>query len=163
MQDEYRGSAQGVIASDFYHSNTIMHLSDEAIVDKVKANLDYCEPQFRDAAVTDYAVLRFPKAVTHFSPGSYQNRPMQATSINNLFMAGDWVKGVDHGANGLSQERAYVTGLYAANLVCNRLGQGSQAAVRPVEPDEPHIEFGRRVNRAVKEAIARTGFKNPLL
>ncbi len=26
------------------------------------------------------------------------------------FMAGDWVKGVPHGANGLSQERAYVTG-----------------------------------------------------
>lgn len=140
-----------------------MHLSDEEIVDKVKANLDYCEPAFRDARVTDYAVLRFPKAVTHFSPGSYQNRPIQATSIPNLFMAGDWVKGVDHGANGLSQERAYVTGLYAANLVCGRLGQGSQAAVRPVEPDEPHIALGRQVNRAVKEAISSTGFRNPLL
>jgi hypothetical protein len=74
--------------------------------------------------VTDFAILRFPKAVTHFSPGSYPNRPFQSCSIPNVFLAGDWVKGVPHGANGLSQERAYVTGLTAANLVVDRLGRG---------------------------------------
>lgn len=77
MQDEYKDSEQSVIASDFYYANTIMHLSDEAIVDKVKSNLDRCEPDFRNTTVADYAVLRFPKAVTHFSPGSYKNRPFQ--------------------------------------------------------------------------------------
>jgi hypothetical protein len=77
MQDVYKESEQSVIASDFYYANTIMHLSDEAIVEKVKANLDQCEADFRDASVVDYAVLRFPKAVTHFSPGSYKNRPFQ--------------------------------------------------------------------------------------
>ena len=50
-------------------------------------------------------MLRFPKAVTHFSAGSYSSRPMQTTSLPNVFMAGDWVKGVPHGANGLSQVR----------------------------------------------------------
>jgi uncharacterized protein with NAD-binding domain and iron-sulfur cluster len=140
-----------------------MHLSDDAIVDKVKANLDFCEPAFASATVVDSAVLRFPKAVTHFSPGSYQNRPFQATSLPNVFMAGDWVKGLDHGANGLSQERAYVTGLTAASLVCSRLGQGGQAVVLPVEPDEPHIALGRQVNRAVKEALATAGIPNPFL
>ena len=53
--------------------------------------------------VEDSAVLRFPQAVTHFSPGSYASRPLQTTSFTNVFMAGDWVKGVPHGANGLSQ------------------------------------------------------------
>jgi uncharacterized protein with NAD-binding domain and iron-sulfur cluster len=53
--------------------------------------------------VLDSAVLRFPQAVTHFSPGSYASRPLQTTSFGNLFMAGDWVKDVPHGANGLSQ------------------------------------------------------------
>lgn len=53
--------------------------------------------------VVDSAVLRFPRAVTHFSPGSHQYRPRQRTSLSNGYMAGDWVKGVDHGANGLSQ------------------------------------------------------------
>lgn len=43
-------------------------------------------------------------------------RPNQSCSIPNAVLAGDWVKGVKHGANGLSQERAYVTGLTAANL-----------------------------------------------
>ena len=50
-------------------------------------------------------MLRFPKAVTHFSAGSYSSRPLQTTSLPNVFMAGDWVKGVPHGANGLSQVR----------------------------------------------------------
>ena len=97
--------------------------------------------------VVDAAVLRFPRAVTHFSPGSAKWRPTQAcaagpgemaccgstgwcslrfgpavhrlplqhptlscspdvpqeTSFGNLWLAGDWVKGVQHGANGLSQ------------------------------------------------------------
>ena len=53
--------------------------------------------------VVDSAVLRFPGAVTHFSPGSYSSRPLQTTSYPNIFVAGDWVKGVPHGANGLSQ------------------------------------------------------------
>ena len=55
------------------------------------------------AQVVDSAVLKFPKAVTHFSAGSYSSRPLQTTSFPNVFMAGDWVKGVPHGANGLSQ------------------------------------------------------------
>ena len=152
-----------MIASDFYHSNSIMHLPDDEIVAKVKANLDRCEPDFKVASVTDSAVLKFPKAVTHFSPGSFKNRPFQATSVPNLFMAGDWVKGVDHGANGLSQERAYVTGLIAANLVCGHLGQGSQIPVRQVEPDEPHIRIGRQAVKTVKEFIAGAGIPNPFL
>ena len=55
------------------------------------------------AQVVDSAVMRAPRAVTHFSPGSYAARPAQETGLRNLFLAGDWVKGVPHGANGLSQ------------------------------------------------------------
>ena len=48
--------------------------------------------------MTDSIVLRYPRAVTHFSPGSYKCRPLQVSSIANVFMAGDYVRGVDHGA-----------------------------------------------------------------
>lgn len=78
--------------------------------------------------------------MTHFSPGSYRYRPTQTTPIRNVFMAGDWCKGIPHGANGLSQERAYVTGLRAATLVTGELGVGQAAEVKDVEEDEPHIK-----------------------
>ena len=55
--------------------------------------------------VIDSAVLKFPKAVTYFSPGSHAYMPEQTTSFPNVFIAGDWVKNIDHGANGLSQAR----------------------------------------------------------
>lgn len=100
--------------------------------------------------VVDSAVLRFSSAVTHFSPGSYTSRPLQTTSFGNLFMAGDWVKGLDHGANGLSQERAYITGLAAANLVIQGLGHGVPAEIIPVDEDEPHVAAAKGANQAVQ-------------
>ena len=45
--------------------------------------------------------------------------PPTALSLPGLFMAGDWLaQGPGtHGAKGLSQEKAYVTGLQAGNQV----------------------------------------------
>lgn len=103
-----------------------------------------------DLQVVDSAVLRFPNAVTHFSPGSYTSRPLQRTSFGNVFMAGDWVKGLNHGANGLSQERAYITGLTAANLVIGGLSHGVPAVIIPVEEDEKHVSAAKEANQAVQ-------------
>jgi len=169
--------------------------------------------------VVDSAVLRAPRAVTHFSPGSHAARPAQQTGIANLWLAGDWVKGVPHGANGLSQarareshsynsplasrpaacahwscghavmrpqhvrhingrpqlhacirraharcahvrrpgracvqERAYVTGLRAANLAVQRLGRGRPAPIIDTEPDELHIAAAKQVNRSLRRS-----------
>jgi hypothetical protein len=46
-----------------------------------------------------------------------------------------------------SQEKAYVTGLEAANLVISRFGLGNKAAIIPVEADEAHIQIGRKINQ----------------
>ena len=153
-------------------------------------------------------MLRFPGAVTHFSPGSHASRPLQTTSIQNIFMAGDpwrcmlalpcrraieagwwtpacslgtasctqacsletalvhagdWVKGVPHGANGLSQERAYVTGLRAATLVTEQLHTGRPATILDVEPDEPHMVFGKQVAGGFRRALERTGLPSLFL
>ncbi|KAF6263863.1 hypothetical protein COO60DRAFT_1470323 [Scenedesmus sp. NREL 46B-D3] len=163
LQDEYRYAPGSVITADFYGANELLPLSDDEVVARVKSHLEVCEPGFKDANVVDSAVLRFPKAVTHFSPGSYASRPHQVTSIPNCFLAGDWVKGVSHGANGLSQERAYVTGLTAANLVVDHCGQGSKAVVLDVEPDEPHIAAAKQANQAVRGVLDSLGLKSPLL
>lgn len=90
-------------------------------------------------------------------------RPYQRTSISNTFLAGDWVKGVEHGANGLSQERAYVTGLLAANHVIDKLGFGGKATILNVEPDEPHVAALKNVNRGVRGVLDQLGVKSPLL
>ncbi|KAI3436402.1 hypothetical protein D9Q98_005819 [Chlorella vulgaris] len=163
LQDEYKGEPGTVIAADFYGASRLLPLSDEDIVRKVQSNIARCEPAFAEAQVVDSAVLRFPRAVTHFSPGSAKYRPTQTTSFNNLFIAGDWVKGLDHGANGLSQERAWVSGLAAANLAVQRLGQGRLAEILPVEPDEPHITAAREANKALKSLIYNSGIKSPFL
>lgn len=60
-------------------------------------------------------------------------------------------------ANGLSQERAYVTGLVAANLVIERCGLGSQATVLDVEPDEPHVAAAKTADRALRGALEALG------
>ena len=126
-------------------------------------SVSVCEPEFASAKIVDGAVLRFFGAVTHFSPGSFASRPLQDTSFHNLFLAGDWVRGVNHGANGLSQERAYVTGLIAANKVIERLNKGSLAKILDVEPDEPHIAGLKTINREIKKQIRERGLDAVLL
>ncbi len=58
-------------------------------------------------------------------------------------MSGDWIIN-RHGS--WSQEKAYVTGLEAANLVIEQFRRGSKAAIIPVEADEPHIQTMRSLN-----------------
>ncbi|CAN0098632.1 unnamed protein product [Scytosiphon promiscuus] len=166
MQDEYRDSEGSVVASDFYHASELLPLSDEEVVERVhKTYLSTCVPEFKDCKVIDSWVGRFPQAVTCFSPGSYANRPRQAFPGSNVFVAGDWVRGVDHGANGLSQERAYVTGLTAANYVMDFFPghPGRRSPVLQTEPDEPQVAVGKRANKTVRGALKRLGLPDPIL
>jgi len=153
LQDDLKSDPGTVVAADFYGASELLPLSDEEIVRKVHQNITRCEPAFSCCTVLDSAVLRFPRAVTHFSPGSYTHRPRQVTSLLNTFLAGDYIKGLDHGANGLSQERAYVAGLAAANYVVNLLGVGQPAQILPVNPDEPHVGLAKRFNSVLTEAL----------
>jgi uncharacterized protein with NAD-binding domain and iron-sulfur cluster len=91
LHDEYRDELGTVVEADFYHANQFLPLSDDQIVKKVKEYLATCINGFRDAEVVDQAVVRFPKAVTHFFPGSYQYMMRGTTSFPNVFMAGDWI------------------------------------------------------------------------
>ena len=137
-------------------SRNAEELSDEDIVAKCVSNIKTClggDDQQYD--VEHFEVIKAVKAVTHFSVGSAKFRPEQKTSVDNLFISGDWVKGLDHGSNGLSQERAYVTGLVAASMVCDVLGQGKPAVVLDVEEDEAHIALGKWVAKQ-SEALGVT-------
>lgn len=147
LHDEYRNEPGTVIEADFYHANQLLPLSDPQIVPLVQRDLATCVPAFRAAKVIDSSVIRLPRAVTHFAPGSYQYLLPAITSFENVFMSGDWIVN-RHGS--WSQEKAYVTGLEAANLVIDRLGHGSKAPILPVEVDEPHIQLARTLNQQVR-------------
>ncbi len=150
LQDEWKGESGSVIEADFYHANPLLPMSDDQIVAKVHRDLATCVPAFRSANVIDHSVVRLPKAVTHFVPGSYASMLPATTPIANLWMSGDWVI-TRHGS--WSQEKAYVTGLEAANQVISQFQLGQPAAVLPVQPDEPHIQIARSLNQAVRGAF----------
>jgi uncharacterized protein with NAD-binding domain and iron-sulfur cluster len=148
LHDEYRHESGSVIEADFYHANQLIPLDDEAIVAKVQKDLATCVPEFRNAKIIDSSVIRLPQAVTHFAPGSYQHMLPAQTSFENVFMSGDWIVN-RHGS--WSQEKAYVTGLEAANLAVNYLRGGKSANILPVEPDEAHIQLGRTINQTLRQ------------
>lgn len=148
LHDEYKDELGTVVEADFYHANQFLPLTDDQVVEKVKRYLTTCIADFGNAQVIDHAVVRFPKAVTHFFPGSYEYLMRGTTSFPNVFMAGDWIVN-RHGS--WSQEKAYVTGLEAANRVVEYFGEGELAMIVPVEADEPHVQEFRRINSIFKE------------
>lgn len=156
LHDEFADEPGSVIEVDFYHANQFLPLDDGEIERIVCQYLATCVPEFRGANVIDRSVVRLHEAVTHFFPGSYQYLLPAQTGFENTFMSGDWIV-TRHGS--WSQEKAYVTGLEAANLVVDRFGKGEKATIIPVEPDETHIQFARSLNRTVRH-FGQTVFPN---
>ena len=148
LHDEYKNEPNTVIEADFYHANQLLLMSNEQIIAKVQRDLTTCIPSFGQAQVVDSSVIRVKDGVTHFFPGSYQYLLTAKTAIPNLFMSGDWIV-TRHGS--WSQEKAYVTGLEAANLVIDKFGMGTKANIIPIEPDEPHIQVARTINKTMRD------------
>jgi len=170
--EEPKGS---VLACDFYNGGAVACLSDEYIVALLLDELlPAAVPGFAGARALDAHVVRCPGAVTWFSPGSFESRPPLETSVPNVVCAGDWVRMGDreHGAKGLCQERAYVSGLEAGNSLLRRgelaRGEGREAPrgmgphpVLPVRADEMQVVLGRAANKAVMDALAPFGLDSP--
>eukprot|EP00434_Breviolum_minutum_P023252 symbB.v1.2.020509.t1/scaffold1733.1/size104216/3 len=70
----------------------------------------------------------------------------------------------EHGAKGLCQERALVSGLEAANLLARQgvLGTSSrQHDVIPVRDDELQVQLGRAANKTVAQVLGPLGLNSP--
>ena len=155
-----------VIASDFYNASAIAELSDQEVVDCLMQDLlQMAQPAFRGAVVVDQEVRRYPRSVSLFSPGSFIQRPPLETSLASVVCAGDWVRmgEREHGAKGLCQERAYVSGLEAANSLLRRgivkgsnASSGQQHPVFPIRADEPQVVLGRALNKLVMDCLLYT-------
>ncbi|AII49760.1 zeta-carotene desaturase [Synechococcus sp. KORDI-52] len=175
-QDSLWGGSEpqgSVVASDFYNATTIAALRDQEIVDTLLHDLlPQAVPGFRQAQVLEFEVRRYPGSVSLFSPGSFNQRPPLQTSLPSVVCAGDWVRmgEREHGAKGLCQERAYVSGLEAANaLLRNGVVKGPDASscqehpVRPIRPEEPQVVWGRALNKLVMDPLEALGMRWPWL
>lgn len=144
--EEVRGS---IIEIDYYHAASLLVMSDEDIVDKAKRDLDtILGAQSINAKVLDAAVVKLPQAVNWYCPGSYANMPdVKSASISNVFFCGDLV----HSRHGSwSQEKAFVTGIEAANSI---LGREEGSGIVPLPADEPHVALGRTAVSTAKTII----------
>jgi uncharacterized protein with NAD-binding domain and iron-sulfur cluster len=148
--DEPQGS---VLACDFYNAGALLPLSDDQIVKLLLDNLlPAAVPAFADANTVDSWVGRYPNTVTWFSPGSLERRPtIENGALSNLKCAGDWVnmQQYEHGAKGLCQERAYVSGLQAANLLLS----DNRHRVLPVRDDEAGFKAAIEFNRNIMKLL----------
>lgn len=151
-----------VVACDFYNAGGLINLEDEDIVRTLMEDLlPSAVPKFADAKVVDSWVGKYPGTVSWFSPGSYTKRPPLEGAggiLPTLKCAGDWVRMGDreHGAKGLCQERAFVSGLEAANSLLKETTQGfNEWAVLPVREDEAQFKAGVALNNQVMKVLPR--------
>ena len=162
-----------VLACDFYNASAIARMGDQDIIDRLMHEmLPLTHPDFKQAKVLDAEVRRYPGLVSHFSPGSFKQRPPLETSVNSIVCAGDWVRmgNKEHGAKGLCQERAYVCGLEAGNsLIRRHIVSGRKSAtttphpVIPIRADEPQVVLGRALNKLVMDQVDAFGLQLPWL
>lgn len=159
--DEELGS---VVACDFYNAGGLMSCSDE---DLVRILTDELLPsavcQFADAKLVDSWVGKYGGTVSWFSPGSFDKRPpLEGEGRNvlpNVKCAGDWVRMGDreHGAKGLCQERAFVSGFEAANSL---MKDTTREVFKPhqvlaVREDELQFKLGVQANNQVMKYLPR--------
>ena len=151
------GAPGSVVEIDYYHASTLLPLSDEAIVAKAKKDLDdILGTKCRVAEVVDAAIVRLPQGVNWYFPGSYQDMPdVQSPSLDNLYYCGDIVR-TRHGS--WSQEKAFVTGMQAANCV---LGRPMDEGILPVATDEAHVRFGKDVVAFLRKMISGPNRSGP--
>jgi len=157
-----------VMAADFYNAGSLLPLSNKDLINLLTVDLlPKAVPKFSSVKIVDSYVVRCPGAVSWFSPGSYALRPpLEVSGVPNLVCAGDWVKMGDreHGSKGLCQERAFVSGLEAANALARKGALGpdkmNEHEVIPIRKDEPQVVIGREVNRKVWEQLNFLGISS---
>ncbi|KAK9112616.1 hypothetical protein Scep_020135 [Stephania cephalantha] len=152
IYDEFKDDSGTVVEANFYRANHLLPLEDEQIVQKVMSCLSKCQNAFKDVNVAKMKIGRYPESLTHYFPGSYEHMMRGATTFPNLFVAGDWIIN-RHGS--WAQEKAFVTGLEAANRVVDYLEEGSFAKIIPLEEDEPHVQSFHSFNRSFNEIRAQ--------
>ncbi|MBC7924374.1 MAG: FAD-dependent oxidoreductase [Bryobacteraceae bacterium] len=103
-------------------SRSLIHLSQQQIVDLVVQELTEFFPAVARAALVKSRVIKELRATFSAAPGSESQRPGQTTSVKNLFVAGDWTR------TGwpATMEGAVRSGYLAAEAITSAAGSARQ-------------------------------------
>jgi uncharacterized protein with NAD-binding domain and iron-sulfur cluster len=116
-----------VIASNIIYSERCEHLTDEEIVRITLDELALLDRRIAACKLRHSRVHRIAMAIPCPYVGTESARPVTATSITNLFLAGDWTR--THLP--ASMESAARSGLLAAEAIHRALGRPRQLARQP--------------------------------
>jgi len=139
-----------VIEVDYYYANKLLVMSHDLLLKKVKRDLDIIlGKECQKTKVIDAAIVRLPQAVNWYFPGSYKDMPdTSSSSVTNLFFAGDIVRS----RSGVwSQEKAFVTGMEAANKI---LGNSIEKDILPLPSDELHVKLGKNLVAFARKLVS---------
>ena len=109
--------------------------------------------------------------ITHIAKSSTStNKPtasvaMRRSRSDKVGNTGMGFNTEEHGSKGLCQERAYVSGIFAANKLTEHLKINVEKEVVssniiPIREDEPQVKLGREVNKRVSSVLERFGVKS---
>ncbi|MCS7226756.1 MAG: FAD-dependent oxidoreductase [Gloeomargarita sp. SKYB31] len=122
IQEDYKAWAQAtggsVVELHAYCYKEKDFPTQEALLTTFEQELYEIVPALRGAKILHRELVN-QKNFSGFPPGSYADRPTSATSVPNLFFAGDWVKMPFPCA---LMERAVSSGFLAANEILHRQG-----------------------------------------
>lgn len=141
-----------VLEVDYYCADSLLVMNDDEIVRKVKTDLNtILGVSCASASVIDAVIVRLPRGVNWYFPGSYKSMPdVKAEAVDNVYFAGDLVR-TRHGS--WSQEKAFVTGIEASNQI---QGQPIDQGVIPLASDEVHVAFGRSLVSSFQSLLRKS-------
>jgi squalene-associated FAD-dependent desaturase len=131
-----------VTASNIIYSHWTHDLSDDRIVEATVRELAEFAPEALHAKVLHASVHRIPMAIPCPLPGSEAKRPRARTSLQGVFLAGDWTR--THLP--CSMESATCSGFRAAEGVLAELGRTESIAL-PVRPNDGLAGLVQRASR----------------
>lgn len=124
----HRGS---LIATNSIHCPGAHAMTDEQVIAATVREIGELIPETLTAKVLHARVHRVPMAIAKPAPGTERLRPHAVTPVKNLFLAGDWTRTLLP----CSMESAVHSGLQAAELIWNSLGQPRTLLMSKAAPE----------------------------
>lgn len=153
FQPEFSGD-RTVIETQTYLARPWMRASFEYVKASIREELEAALPELQSRTLLKHQLLRHAGVFTAFRAGEEPFRPGITTALENLYLAGDWVRTPEPV---MFMERAVTAGRRAANEILEKLGLDPWPLEPPPSADftVKALRFGSRLWHGVYDAALR--------